>query len=170
LYWNRDDEQTLRIVQKDKRLVAVISPRQSYPVRPIANNRFRAEAPPVEMEFDRPGQGGSMTLSFKTDGNPNARLFEAMPEFQPTLDQLRAYAGAYQSYEIESVYRIEIEDGGLTLKRLKAKPDKLQPAIADYFRGLIGSLHFVRNSEGQVSGFVLNASRIKDFHFRKSGS
>jgi CubicO group peptidase (beta-lactamase class C family) len=169
LYWNRDDEQTLRIVQKEKRLVAVISPRQSYPVRPIGNNRFRADGPPVEMEFGRSGQAGSMTLSFKTDGAPNARLFEAMPEFRPTAEQLSAYAGIYRSDEIESVYRIEIEDGGLTLKRLKVKPDRLQPAIADYFRGVIGSVHFVRNSEGQVSGFVLNAGRIRDFHFHKSG-
>jgi hypothetical protein len=169
LYWNRDDEQTLRIVQKEKRLVAVISPRQSYPVKPIANNRFRAEGPPVEMEFGKSGQAGSMTLSFKTDGAPNVRLFEAMPEFQPTAEQLHAYAGSYQSDEIESVYRIEIEDGGLTLKRLKVKPDKLQPAISDYFRGVIGSVHFLRNSGGQVSGFVLNGGRIKDFHFRKSG-
>jgi CubicO group peptidase (beta-lactamase class C family) len=163
LYWNRDDEQTLRIVQRDNGLVAVISPRQRYPVRPIAKDRFRAMGSPVEMEF------GPMTLSFKADGAANPRLFEAMPEFRPTLEQLRAYAGTYQSDEIESFYRIEIEDGGLTLKRLKVKPDKLQPAIADYFRGLIGSLHFVRNSEGQVSGFVLNAGRIRDFHFRKSG-
>ncbi len=170
LYWNRDDEQTLRIVQKEKSLVAVISSRQSYPVRPIAKNRFRALGPPVEMEFERSGQAGPMTLFFKTDGAPDARLFEAMPEFRPTTEQLSAYAGTYQSDEIESVYRIEIEDGALTLKRLKVKPDKLQPAIADYFRGLIGSLHFVRNSEGQVSGFVLNAGRIRDFHFRKSGS
>ena len=110
-----------------------------------------------------------MTLSFKADGAPNARLFEAMPEFRPTAEQLSAYAGIYRSDEIESVYRIGIEDGGLILKRLKAKPDKLQPAIADYFRGVIGSVHFVRDSEGQVSGFVLNAGRIRDFHFRKSG-
>ena len=83
---------------------------------------------------------------------------------------MSAYAGIYRSDEIESVYRIEIEDGGLTLKRLKVKPDKLQPAIADYFRGVIGSLHFVRNSEGHVSGFILNTGRIRDFHFRKSAS
>ena len=164
LYWNRDDEQTLRIVQRDKGLVAVISPRQRYPVKPIAKDRFRGMGPPVEMEF------GPKTLSFKTDGAANPRLFEAVPEFRPTTAQLSAYAGTYQSDEIESVYRIEIEDGGLTLKHLKVKPDKLQPAIADYFRGLIGSLHFVRNPEGQVSGFVLNAGRIRDFHFRKSGS
>jgi hypothetical protein len=155
-------------VQKDKGLVAVISPRQRYPVRPIAKDHFRVLGPQVEMEFERSGQAGSMTLAFKTDGATTTRLFEAMPEFRPTLEQLRAYAGTYQSDEIESVYRIEIEDGGLTLKRLKVKPDKLQPAIADYFRGLIGSLHFTRNSEGQVSGFVLNGGRIRDFHFRKS--
>jgi CubicO group peptidase (beta-lactamase class C family) len=170
LYWNRDDEQTLRIVQKEKRLVAVVSPRQSYPVRPIATNRFRALGPPVEMEFERSGQAGPMMLSFKTDGSSPVRLFEAMPEFRPTAEQLSAYAGTYRSDEIEPLYRIEIEDGSLILKRLKVKPDKLRPAIADYFRGLIGSLHFMRTSEGQVSGFVLNAGRIRDFHFRKSGS
>jgi hypothetical protein len=40
------------------------------------------------------------------------------------LEQLRAYTGAYRSDEIDSVYRIELEDGALTLKRLKVKPDK----------------------------------------------
>jgi CubicO group peptidase (beta-lactamase class C family) len=169
LYWNRDDERTLRIVQREKGLVAIISPRQRYPVRPVSKNRFRAVGPPVEMEFERSGQSGPMMLSVKTEGALTARLFEAMPEFRPTTEQLSAYAGSYRSDEIEPVYRIGIEDGGLTLNRLKVRPDKLQPAIADYFRGLIGSLHFVRNSEGQVSGFVLNAGRIRDFHFQKSG-
>jgi hypothetical protein len=74
------------------------------------------------------------------------------------------------SDEIEPIYRIVLENGGLILKRLKLRPDKLQPTIADYFRGSIGSLHFVRDGEGQVSGFVLNAGRIRDFRFRKSGN
>jgi CubicO group peptidase (beta-lactamase class C family) len=169
LYWNREDEQTLRIVKREKRLV-VVSPRESYAIRPVAKNRFRALGPPAEMEFERSGEAGAMTLFFKTDGAPDARVFEAAQEFRPTPEQMSAYAGAYQSDEIEPVYRIVMEDGGLVLKRLKLRPDKLRPTVADYFRGSIGSLHFVRNSEGQVSGFVLNAGRIRDFRFRKSGN
>jgi CubicO group peptidase (beta-lactamase class C family) len=169
LYWNREDEQTLRIAKREKRLM-VVSSRESYAIRPIAKNHFRAVGPPVEMEFEKSRESGPLTLFFKTDGATNARVFEAAQEFRPTPEQMSAYAGTYVSDEIEPIYRIVLENGGLILKRLKLRPDKLQPTIADYFRGSIGSLHFVRDGEGQVSGFVLNAGRIRDFRFRKSGN
>jgi hypothetical protein len=105
----------------------------------------------------------------KMGSGPPARRFEAAPEFRPSPQQLAAFAGAYRSDEIEPVYRIVVEEGGLTLARLKSKPDKLQPAITDYFQGSIGSLHFVRNSEGRVAGFVLNSGRITNFRFHKTG-
>ena len=72
------------------------------------------------------------------------------------------------SAEIEPVYRILVEDGGLVLKRLKSKPQKLEPTVQDYFEAQTGNIHFQRDSAGKVTGFVLDTGRIKNFRFRKT--
>jgi CubicO group peptidase (beta-lactamase class C family) len=65
-------------------------------------------------------------------------------------------------------YRIVVANGGLVLKRLKSKPQKLQPTLADYFQGPSGDLHFQRDQSGRVTGFLLDSGRIKNFRFRKA--
>jgi hypothetical protein len=54
------------------------------------------------------------------------------------------------------------------LKRLKSKPQKLEPTLEDYFQGPDGDIHFQRDPAGKVTGFVLNSGRIQNFHFRKT--
>jgi len=66
------------------------------------------------------------------------------------------------------VYRIAVDGKKLTLARLKHKADTLQPAVRDVFTGQIGTVRFTRDpANGHVSGFVLNAGRIQNFHFAK---
>jgi hypothetical protein len=72
------------------------------------------------------------------------------------------------SDEIEPVYRIVIENGGLVLKRLKSKPQKFEPTREDSFQGLDGDIHFQRNPSGKITGFVLDSGRIKNFRFNKT--
>jgi hypothetical protein len=82
--------------------------------------------------------------------------------------QLTAFAGVYRSEEIEPVYRIVVEEGSLVLKRLKSKPAKLEPTITNQFGAPFGSLRFIHDAQGQVTGFILNAGPIKGFKFKKS--
>ena len=137
-------------------------------MKPMAENRFRLTGPLVEVEFQKAEPGGVMRALVQFDGRPKPDVFETAPEFRPTATQPVAYAGNYRSDEIEPIYRITVEDGGLVLKRLKSKPDKLQPAIADYFQGSIGGLHFQRGQDGRISGIVLNTGRIRNFQLRKA--
>ena len=168
LYWNREDEQAVRIVLKAGALTAERGPGESYEMKPIAESRFRLTGPPVEVEFQKAEPGGVMKALVQFDGAPKPDVFEAVPEFRPTAAQLAAYAGSYRSDEIEPIYRVTVEDGELVLKRLKSKADRLQPAIADYFQGSIGSLHFQRGQDGRITGFVLNTGRIRNFQLRKA--
>jgi hypothetical protein len=39
--------------------------------------------------------------------------------------------------------------------------------VRDVFTGEIGTLRFTRDPAGHISGFVLNAGRIQNFHFAK---
>jgi hypothetical protein len=66
------------------------------------------------------------------------------------------------------VYRIALDGEKLSLVRLKHKADTLRPAVRDVFTGQIGTVRFTRDrAKGHVSGFVLNAGRIQNFHFAK---
>jgi hypothetical protein len=80
---------------------------------------------------------------------------------------LKDYAGIYSSEEIDPLYELKLEQGGLVLHRMKNKPDALQPITRDLFAGSIGSIRFTRNTQGEISGFVLSNGRILNFRFEK---
>ena len=61
-----------------------------------------------------------------------------------------------------------VREGRLNLERLKSNPAPLEPAIADLFVSPAGSVRFVRDSQGRVSGFFLTRGRILNFRFKKS--
>jgi hypothetical protein len=121
----------------------------------------------VAFTFDQMAPGAAWRLSVQGPEQDKPDVFERVLQAQPTPNELKAYAGSYVSEEIEPVYRIIVENGSLVLKRLKSKPQKLQPTLVDYFEGSDGALHFQRDKSGKVSGFVLDSGRIKNFRFRK---
>ncbi len=88
----------------------------------------------------------------------------------PTAAELAEYAGAYVSEEIDPVYRMVLQDGNLTLTRLKNKPDILQPTVRDVFTGEIGTVRFTRDANQHISGFILNAGRIQNFRFSRKNN
>jgi len=168
LYWKKDDERGLRIVLKDGKLFLAFSEEDRLELAALSQNRFQLIVSPVALTFHEPAPGAPERMSMQPPGQEKPDVFERVTEFQPTPDQLVGYAGFYVSEEIEPVYRIVVENGSLVLKRLKSKPQKLEPALEDYFQGPDGNIHFQRDSAGKVTGFVLNSGRIKNFHFRKT--
>lgn len=164
-YWNQEDERGAKVTVEDGKLYAWATTNQRIELTPLAENHFRMVGPPVEVSFEG---AKPIRMLVRPDGAAKPQVFEAAAEFKPTTAQLNEYAGRYRSEEIDPVYRIVVEDNQLVLKRLKSQPSKLNPGIADYFRGAAGSLHFVRDSNGKVSGFLLNTGRIRNFQFTKS--
>ena len=168
LYWNKDEENAINVVFRDGKLSTAFSPDDIFEMKPTAQNRFHLVGLPIAMEFKSVQAGAPLSMFFKNDAGGNAHTLELRQPFKPSPEQLAAFAGAYRSEEIEPVYRLVVEEGSLVLKRLKSKPEKLVPTITDYFSTSSGSVHFVRDAQGQVTGFVLNAGRITGVKFRKS--
>ena len=108
-------------------------------------------------------------MTIQDIGDP-PEVYDQTTAFRPSSDQLASYAGSYASEEIDPVYRVAVEDGGLVLRRLKASPQKLRPIVADYFQGLDGLggvIHFERDSAGKVTGFLVDSDGIRNFGFAK---
>ncbi len=77
------------------------------------------------------------------------------------------YIGAYQSPELPVVYYIDMSEETLVLHWLKRDSVELTEVAHDVLMGSAGSLRFQRGSDGQISGFVLDSGRVRNFRFER---
>lgn len=171
LYWNREDDAFERIFLKDGKLQGDVGGMEGLVLKSFAESRFHIADKPwgdqVEIHFVAPS-GDKPRRMEQSFGGGKPDVFDATEAVSPSGAELSEYAGAYVSEEIDPVYRIALEGGKLSLVRLKHKADALRPAVRDVFTGEIGTVRFTRDpGNGHVSGFVLNAGRIQNFHFTK---
>ena len=166
-YLNADGGRALRITLKDGKLWFTPGAEEdSFEMNALSENDFRLAIAPVNFKFEASKPGGPLRMILKgSEGKPE--VFEAVPAFTPTASELSSYVGSYYSEELEPIYAVKVDDGKLTLHRLKNKPDALRPIARDLFAGSAGSLRFKRDAQGQVSGFVLNGDRVRNMRFQK---
>jgi CubicO group peptidase (beta-lactamase class C family) len=170
MYWNREDDGFVKIFVKDGQLTADSGDDEPLILKPFADSHFHIANKPwgslVDIHFlaaagDKPK---GLEQSF---GGGKPQPFEATEAATPTSAQLGEYVGAFVNEEIDPIYRIVLDGDKLKLTRLKHEPDRLRPTVRDVFTGEIGTVRFVRDASGQISGFTLNAGRIQNFHFTK---
>jgi CubicO group peptidase (beta-lactamase class C family) len=160
LYWNDRDAAARRFLVEDGRLKMRTGPEQTTTLKATGSGRFVLENPTRTLTFE------SNRLTIAPDSGAPV-TFERVEPFAPSTAQLQAFAGAYRSDEIEATYRIVVKDGRLHLERLKSKSSMLEPLITDTFASEPGIMRFTRDATGVVTGFVLEAGRVRGMKFRK---
>jgi CubicO group peptidase (beta-lactamase class C family) len=172
-YWNRENDDFEKVLVKDGKLQINLSGDELHALKPAGEAHFHVADVPwgddVDIHFivataEKPQR---LEQSFSA-GKPN--IFESAAAYTPTAAELAEYTGAYVSEEIDPVYRMVLQDGNLTLIRLKSKPDSLRPAVRDVFTGDIGTVRFTRDANQHISGFILNSGRIQNFRFSKKAN
>jgi hypothetical protein len=88
-----------------------------------------------------------------------------MTPFSPTPAQLASFAGRYRSSELDTDVRIVAGDSSLALSGRRPGSLVMRPAYSDAFRGGIGIVEFSRDASGRVTGFVVNAGRVRALRF-----
>ena len=169
-YWKRDGDDFQTILLKDGTLQMEFGSNEFHPLRPFAESHFHIGDVPwgedIDIHFVPAGAGKPARLEQSFRGE-KPEIYEYVATVDPNPAHLAEYAGAFVSDEIEPVYRISVQDGKLTLKRLKSKSDSLRPTTRDVFVGEIGTLRFTRDASARVSGFILDADRIQGFQFTR---
>ncbi|HTD39142.1 MAG TPA: serine hydrolase domain-containing protein, partial [Mucilaginibacter sp.] len=86
-----------------------------------------------------------------------------------TPDQLNDYIGGYHSEELETDYKITLNNNKLNIYHIRLGDVALDAdlAIKDQFSSRIGSIAFVRNGEGKITGFKLSGGRPKNIWFER---
>ena len=93
-----------------------------------------------------------------TAGSIAGRLPDPLP-----ADVLREFTGTFHSDELDADFTIGARDGGFTLQRLTdPQPLRLEPvAGADAFRARTLTLRLQRDATRRVTGFVVDAGRVR---------
>ena len=168
-YWNRENDAFEKVTVKDDKLQIGLGG-EVRPLKPAGEAHFHVADVPwgdlVDIYF-LPATAEKPRRFEQTFGEGKPDTFESATPYSPTSAELGEYAGAYVSEEIDPVYRIVLQEGNLTLSRLKNKSDALHPAVRDVFTGEIGTVRFTRDANQHISGFILNAGRIQNFRFSR---
>lgn len=84
----------------------------------------------------------------------------------PTATELAAFAGPYFSAELETIYRLSVENGKLVVSRRRAPRSELVPTTPDSFtlRGV--QFHFTRDKRA-ITGFTIDAGRTRNLRFER---
>jgi CubicO group peptidase (beta-lactamase class C family) len=169
-YWSSKDDDFIRLRVKDGKLQMDVGQDDFHQLKPFAPAHFHVAdvtwGDDVDLHFVAADAGKPSRLE-RTFHGGKPKTYEFVAAFNPTAAQLAEYPGPFVSQEIDPIYRISVEDGTLTLLRLKNKPDRLWPATRDVFVGEIGTLRFTRDANHRISGFILNGDRIQNFQFTK---
>jgi CubicO group peptidase (beta-lactamase class C family) len=166
LYWNRAEATARRVALENGRLHATLGG-ERIALKSLGGGSFLMTAGArLRVMFE---DGPDAILRLRTGPDP-ADVFVRAETYNPTRDQLADFAGVYRSDEMDVVFRVVLADAGLSLLRVKHRPAALGPIVADTFQAQQNTIQFVRDADGRVSGFVLNAGRVRQVKFWKEGT
>ncbi len=95
-------------------------------------------------------------------------LFARVAPASPDRTALAAYAGTYESAELDVRYAIAVSDSGLVIRHRKISAPALVPTTRDAFTLDYGVfLQFTRAKSGRIDGFTLSDLRVRGVRFER---
>jgi CubicO group peptidase (beta-lactamase class C family) len=90
-------------------------------------------------------------------------------KFDPTTEQLEAFAGTYYSEELETFYKIKVENGQLAMYHFRRGEFDLHvnQYTPNEFSSSTGTLAFYLDAKKHIAGFKLTGDRVRNIRFIK---
>jgi CubicO group peptidase (beta-lactamase class C family) len=164
-YYGPEQSLVSRIEHRNDKLWYARDEGQESELSYEGNDRFRMLDVPVPavLQFAHDQDGPRrMTLERGTQRTE----MHAVAAFAPNADALAAFAGDYESVELDTRWRLVVEDRQLNLYPRRGDAFPLLPAFVDAFTGS-GLLLFQRNDAGKITGFEISIGRARGIGFRR---
>lgn len=158
--YRRSTGDVMRLEVKDGKLWIAEGARTE--LLPLSDSHFALRGVDGEMVFDSTSAGRDLRLR---RGSGRDQVYQQMTAFAPTPVQLGAFAGRYRSTELETEVEIKATDSTLVLSGRRPGSLVMRPVYTDAFRGGIGVIEFSRDTSGRLTGFVVNAGRVRALRF-----
>lgn len=132
---------------------------------PLAPDTFRIVDESIEGRLVFATEGESMTLRIMAPGAPDIPFVRSDFAVMSEAD-LAELAGPYYSEELDVTYEVVLREG---LFALLPNGDEIQlsQSGADQFSGASGTMVLERDENGNVTGFTMNAGRVRGLGFIK---
>jgi hypothetical protein len=170
LYFDSGSRSLRRIFADEGKLIYSRGGDNTTELEALQPRRFRmvGVGARVIVSFE-PAQGPVRTMSVKVDDDDAIR-HDVVAAAEYSAEEWAAFAGEYRSDELDVIYRLAVEDGSLRLYT-PADDERLEPGFVDYFTGeenSFVSLEFERDGTGAVTGFIVNAGRVRGVGFERA--
>ena len=148
-------------------------------LRPLGAARFDPEGPrffpTAQLIFSRPTAASPWSLMHEYDLPDNRARIEFHPVelVDPTPDQLKEYAGAYENNELAATYRLAVRDGRLWLRVNSRRWEALDATVRDEFTHMqepadLRIVTILRNEKGEVTGLSIDiGGRLRGVRFTR---
>ena len=130
---------------------------------PLEGGRFRA-GPGTELRFEGDAAAPSR-LFVRTVGDTVTFIRADSVALAPA--KLLEYAGDYWSPEVEATHTWKIEKGQLVVYVNNRRQGVLEPSYRDGFTRGGNVIEVERDAKGRISGFVLEAGRVRHLRFTR---
>ncbi len=167
VYLNQKTGDLRRLFLKDGQLVTEIAG-HNLPLTAVSESEFQVSESPVQivMKFEKKSKEKPLKMHIYQEGK-KPETYEAVELVQPTPERLKEYEGEYFSPELRVIFRLVVKDEKLYFVHKNAPNVPLHPVLRDKFAIKDWKINFLRNTENQVSSFLLGAERVKNLMFRK---
>jgi CubicO group peptidase (beta-lactamase class C family) len=164
VYTEPKSETTVRLEMKDGKLTAAMGP--GVTLVPMSKDRFQVPGGLATVTFEGTANGHPQRMLVLNEGEKEPLIFEYV--VAPAATLLAEYAGVYYSDELDTRYTVIVKDEKLVVRRRKFEDMTLSPKASDEFdvRGA-GTVKFARDSQKRVTGFEINAGRVRHLRFSK---
>src|SRR5262245_26322837 len=153
VYRNLTNGELRRVTLRDGKLRLDAFTQFSMELYPISESQFGVVGPDASIiEFKLTAAKAQLTLS---RNNRKPDTFERVEAFAPKAEQLNEFAGKFYSEELDTNYRMSVEQGRLFVIDRNRMKRPLQPTVRDAFALLSGAqFEFSRDAAGKISGFA----------------
>jgi hypothetical protein len=165
IYTDRDENYVLKLEKRADGLWAesFTGPNEIGPaeLEAVDENRFRGVGM-KELAFTADHRDATAQRS----GMPSLH-FARVPEYKPTVPELREFAGEYSSKELDVPYHLTVDGNALVLHAPKSTALVIAPVTKDLFIGGDRRIRFTRDSKGSVSGLLMSGywNRVQNLRF-----
>lgn len=149
--------------REEERLIAQATGQPQVELKPLSDSLFSISMVNAKVKFHLNEDGSADSLTLFQNGEHKAYKIQ----WDPSLEDLKEYTGSYFSEEIETYYKIGLEDSTLLLQHYQIDDYELVPADKDAFSGgfPISELAFIRGEKGEIKGFNASNGRTKNVFF-----
>jgi len=134
----------------------------------VSETEFQVLKAPVEMviKFEKQKKGKPILMHMYRGGE-KSETYESFILVKPTPEQFKEYTGDYYSDELQVTFMLALKEGKLHFVHKNAPESPLQPTLKDKFTERGYRINFIRDVEQKLTGFTLDAGRVKNLRFDK---